>query len=77
MVDWVVPHVVQDSRAPVRLAPAYAHVLPFGQDPSLDRASADQLIALLRGLTQEGIAVLVASHDEHLIEAADSRTTLT
>ncbi|MDR2999436.1 MAG: ATP-binding cassette domain-containing protein [Microbacterium sp.] len=44
---------------------------------SLDRATADRLIALLRGLADDGIAVLVASHDEHLISAADSRTTLT
>lgn len=44
---------------------------------SLDRTTADRIIALLRGLTDEGIAVIVASHDEHLIAAADSRTTLT
>ncbi|MFT4052537.1 MAG: ATP-binding cassette domain-containing protein [Microbacterium sp.] len=44
---------------------------------SLDRASADQLIAVLRALTGDGIAVLVASHDEHLIAAADTRTQLT
>jgi ABC-type lipoprotein export system ATPase subunit len=43
---------------------------------SLDRAAADSLIGLLRDLSNEGIAVLVASHDEHLIDAADSRTTL-
>jgi len=44
---------------------------------SLDRATADQLIALLRSLADEGMAVLVASHDQHLISAADSRTMLT
>lgn len=43
---------------------------------SLDRVSADAVIALLRGLTTTGIAVLVAAHDPHLIDAADSRTTL-
>ncbi len=43
---------------------------------SLDRATADQLIALLRSLADDGIAVLVASHDQHLIAASDSRTTL-
>lgn len=43
---------------------------------SLDRDTADQLIALLTELTNDGIAILVASHDEHLITAADSRTTL-
>ncbi|MFE6736875.1 ABC transporter ATP-binding protein [Microbacterium sp. NPDC057650] len=43
---------------------------------SLDRATADQLIALLRGLAEDGIAVLVASHDGHLIDAADSTTVL-
>jgi len=43
---------------------------------SLDRASADSLIGILRELADEGIAVLVASHDRNLIDAADSRTTL-
>jgi ABC-type ATPase involved in cell division len=43
---------------------------------SLDRTSADAVIALLRGLADSGIAVLVAAHDQHLIDAADSRTTL-
>ncbi|WP_217181932.1 ABC transporter ATP-binding protein [Streptomyces sp. AC495_CC817] len=43
---------------------------------SLDRATSDRLITLLRELTDEGIAVLVASHDEHLIDASDSRTRL-
>lgn len=43
---------------------------------SLDRATADQTIALLKGLADDGIAILVASHDPHLIDATDSRTTL-
>ena len=43
---------------------------------SLDRASADSVIALLTSLAAEGIAVLVAAHDEHLVAAADSRTDL-
>jgi len=43
---------------------------------SLDREIADGVIALLDGLARDGIAVLVASHDEHLIAAADSRTSL-
>ena len=43
---------------------------------SLDRAAADSLIGILRDLSNEGIAVLVASHDQNLIDAADSRTTL-
>lgn len=43
---------------------------------SLDRATADQLIALLRALADDGIAVLVASHDQHLIDAADNATVL-
>jgi ABC-type lipoprotein export system ATPase subunit len=43
---------------------------------SLDRASADALIALLRRLADRGTAVLVASHDPNLIAAADSRTDL-
>lgn len=43
---------------------------------SLDRASADAVIAILRSLADEGIAVLVAAHDPHLIDAADARTML-
>lgn len=43
---------------------------------SLDRVTADRLIDLLRALADDGMAVLVASHDERLIAAADSRTTL-
>ena len=43
---------------------------------SLDLETADGVIALLDGLARDGIAVLVASHDEHLIAAADSRTSL-
>jgi len=43
---------------------------------SLDRASADAVIRILRGLTEQGIAVLVAAHDTNLIEAADGRTVL-
>lgn len=44
---------------------------------SLDRGTADALIAMLRTLVDDGYAVLVASHDEGLIAAADSRTWLT
>ncbi|MBG6108964.1 ABC transporter ATP-binding protein [Frigoribacterium sp. CG_9.8] len=43
---------------------------------SLDRASADSVIQMLRSLADEGIVVLVAAHDQHLIDAADTRTTL-
>lgn len=43
---------------------------------SLDRGNADAVIELLRSLTADGIAVLVAAHDEHLVAAADSRTEL-
>ena len=43
---------------------------------SLDRVSADHVIALLAALCADGIAVLVAAHDEHLVGAADSRTDL-
>jgi ABC-type lipoprotein export system ATPase subunit len=42
---------------------------------SLDRVSADGVIGMLRSLADEGIVVLVAAHDQHLIDAADSRTT--
>jgi ABC-type lipoprotein export system ATPase subunit len=43
---------------------------------SLDRAAADSVIAMLVGLAREGMAVLVAAHDEHLVSAADTRTML-
>lgn len=43
---------------------------------SLDRASADSVIEQLSALAAGGIAVLVAAHDQHLIDAADSRTLL-
>jgi len=43
---------------------------------SLDRASADAVIAVLRKLADDGIAVLVAAHDQSLIDAADSCTVL-
>lgn len=43
---------------------------------SLDRVSADRVIALLRDLASDSIAVLVAAHDEHLVAASDSRTEL-
>jgi ABC-type lipoprotein export system ATPase subunit len=43
---------------------------------SLDRASANSVISILRALADDGVAVLVASHDPRLIDAADSRTHL-
>ena len=43
---------------------------------SLDRASADAVIELLVDRRDAGTAVLVASHDPHLIDAADLRTHL-
>jgi ABC-type lipoprotein export system ATPase subunit len=43
---------------------------------SLDRASADGVITLLKELASDGITVLVSAHDEHLIAAADSTTRL-
>ncbi len=43
---------------------------------SLDRATADSVIGMLRALARRGIAVLVASHDQHLIDAADATTRL-
>lgn len=43
---------------------------------SLDRVTADGVIELLTGLRDEGIAVLVAAHDEHLVARADSTTEL-
>ncbi|WP_125776525.1 ABC transporter ATP-binding protein [Antribacter gilvus] len=43
---------------------------------SLDRVTADEVVALLCGLAERGIAVLVASHDRHLIDAAGTTTEL-
>ena len=43
---------------------------------SLDRTSADAVIAILRSLADDGIAVLVAAHDPNLIDVADARTML-
>jgi ABC-type lipoprotein export system ATPase subunit len=43
---------------------------------SLDRASADAVIAILRALADNGAAVVVASHDPVLIDTADTRTHL-
>jgi len=43
---------------------------------SLDRASADTVIDALRFVAQNGAAVLTASHDSHLIAAADALTRL-
>jgi ABC-type lipoprotein export system ATPase subunit len=53
------------------------HVLMVDEPTaSLDRVTADGVIAVLSQLRDEGIAVLVAAHDEHLVAAADSRTDL-
>ncbi|MEL4317915.1 ATP-binding cassette domain-containing protein [Leifsonia sp. YIM 134122] len=43
---------------------------------ALDRASADGIIDLLVAQRDADVAVLVASHDPHLIDAADARTHL-
>ncbi|KQQ94624.1 hypothetical protein ASF62_11185 [Leifsonia sp. Leaf325] len=42
----------------------------------LDRSSADGIIDLLMARRDADVAVLVASHDPHLIDAADARTHL-
>ncbi|EMY34349.1 ATPase component of ABC-type transport system [Arthrobacter crystallopoietes BAB-32] len=43
---------------------------------SLDREHANQIIGILKDTTTDGIAVLVASHDQELIKVADSRTMM-
>lgn len=53
-----------------------AVVLADEPTAGLDRASADVVIALLRGLTADGVAVVVASHDPSLVAAGDAVTTL-
>lgn len=53
-----------------------AVVLADEPTASLDRAAADGVIALLRELTAEDVAVVVASHDPALIAAADTVTSL-
>ncbi len=39
---------------------------------SLDRANAEGLVEVLRGAASRGATLVVASHDEHVIEAADT-----
>ncbi|SMG44440.1 ABC transporter ATP-binding protein [Agreia pratensis] len=43
---------------------------------SLDRRSADGVIALLRSIADAGTAVIVSAHDQNLIDAADTRTVM-
>ena len=43
---------------------------------SLDRRSADGVIALLRSIADAGTAVIVSAHDQSLIDAADTRTVM-
>ncbi len=43
---------------------------------SLDRATADEVIAVLRSLAGRGVALLVAAHDPNIVSAADSHTEL-
>ena len=43
---------------------------------NLDREQANKIIHILKDTTQDGIAVLVASHDQELIKAADSSTKM-
>ncbi|MEE2528767.1 ATP-binding cassette domain-containing protein [Pseudarthrobacter sp. J75] len=43
---------------------------------SLDRASANRIISILKDTTNDGIAVLVASHDHELVRQSDTLTEL-
>lgn len=43
---------------------------------SLDRGNADAVIAMLRGIADDGTAVIVSAHDQNLIDAADTRTEM-
>jgi ABC-type lipoprotein export system ATPase subunit len=43
---------------------------------SLDRASANRIISILKDTTSDGIAVLVASHDHELVRQSDTLTEL-
>ncbi|MET3933512.1 ATP-binding cassette domain-containing protein [Arthrobacter sp. OAP107] len=43
---------------------------------SLDRASANRIISILKDTTSDGIAVLVASHDHELVRLSDTLTEL-
>ncbi|MBT8161516.1 MULTISPECIES: ABC transporter ATP-binding protein [Arthrobacter] len=43
---------------------------------SLDRASANRIISILKDTTNDGIAVLVASHDHELVRLSDTLTEL-
>lgn len=42
----------------------------------LDRTSADEVLEMLTALRRSGTAILVASHDQAVIDAADVRTSL-
>lgn len=42
----------------------------------LDRASADEVLGYMKSLRRRGTALLVASHDQQVVDAADVRTSL-
>jgi len=39
---------------------------------SLDHTSADGIVALLRSLAESGVCVIIATHDHHVLDAADT-----
>jgi ABC-type lipoprotein export system ATPase subunit len=64
----------EQQRLAVACALTGAPQLVVADEPtaSLDRANAEGLVAVLRAAASRGATLVVASHDEHVIEAADT-----
>ena len=64
----------EQQRLAVACALTGAPQLVVADEPtaSLDRANAEGLVEVLRGAASRGATLVVASHDEHVIEAADT-----
>ena len=64
----------EQQRLAVACALTGAPQLVVADEPtaSLDRANAEGLVEVLRAVASQGATLVVASHDEHVIEAADT-----
>jgi putative ABC transport system ATP-binding protein len=64
----------EQQRLAVACALTGAPHLVVADEPtaSLDRANAERLVEVLRAAASRGATLVVASHDEHVIEAADT-----
>lgn len=80
LADARAAELSRDERKRVALARALLFEPPLLilDEPTegLDRASADEVLDCLNSLRQRGTALLVASHDQQVIDAADVRTSL-